>query len=478
MKRLLLIVLLLAAPAAAAERPRLAVLIVVDQMRAEYLDAFIAKGPLSRRLAGATVFANAAHDHVPTETATGHAAIATGRPPSGHGIISNDFFDRKTRTLRAAFRDERRGLGPFSLKARTIADAVRAADRDARVVSIAVKDRAAIPMGGQKPDAAVWYDQNRQRFVTAPHYGELPAWAEAVNEELPGLVKNITPPFSQRDFRASPAADRAVLNLSTRAIAALKLGGDDACDLLVVNFSATDYIGHRWGPDADPLRRQLAALEGTVEALLQASAKASGGRMVAALTSDHGVTALPESAAGRRAGLTRILTRDFVSALEEALQRGHPAKGRKWVLGLQLPDVYLNRELARSRRIPWNAFVKDAARRLAALPMIAATFVPGEPSSDPYARVYRRSYLEGASGDLQVRTSPDILVTRWPTGTSHGSPYDVDALVPLVFFGAGGKPARIERRVSVESVAPTLAQAMGVSFPAGDAPVLAEALPR
>ena len=479
MKRLLSLILLIlvAAPIAAAEKPRLAVVIVVDQMRADYLERFKPHGPLRKRLEHGTVFTSALHDYVPTETGPGHATISTGRPPSVHGIISNDFYDRKTGSVLPMYADPKRGVGPFRLRARTLADAVRAANPASKVVSVSLKERAVVFLAGQKPTAAVWYDANQRRFVTAPYYGSTPPWVAPVNRDLPDLRDSEAAPFFENDFRYSPAADRAVLELSTEAIEGERLGADDACDLLTVSFSATDFIGHRWGPDSAQMRRQLEALDGTIDALLAAASKASGGRMVAVVTADHGVSPVPETPEGRRVGEKRVITGEFTEELESALQRVHPAKGRKWIVGLEMPNVYLNRSLARERRVSWSALIRDGAAAMATAPDVAAVYVPGKWPDDAWGPKYRRSYVDGLSGDLQIRAAPNVLIIPWPTGSSHGAPYDADALVFAAFLGTGGKPGRVSRRISVESIAPTLAAAIGVSLPAGDGPVLPEALP-
>jgi predicted AlkP superfamily pyrophosphatase or phosphodiesterase len=473
----LILLFLIAAPLAAADKPRLALVIVVDQMRADYLDRFKADGPLRKRLDRGTVFTSALHDYVPSETAPGHATISTGRPPGVHGIISNDIYDRKTGTVVPIYGDVRRGIAPVRLKARALADAVRAANPASKVVSVSLKERGVVFLAGQKPTAAVWYDGNQRLFVTAPYYGSAPPWVEPVNRELPSFSQNVPPPFVENDFRYSPAGDRAVLELSTRAIAGERLGADDACDLLTVSFSATDFIGHRWGPDSEQMRRQLEALDGTISELLDAASKASGGRMIAVITADHGVSPVPESPQGREVGERRVNTSDFTAELEAAFQRAHPAKGRKWIVGVEMPDIYLNRALAKERHVSWSSLVKDGVAALAGAPDVAAAYIPGKWPSDDWGRKYRRSYVEGLSGDVQIRVAPNVLIIPWPTGSSHGSPYDTDALVFAAFLGTGGHPGRVARRISVESLAPTMAAALGVSLPAGDGPVLPEALP-
>ncbi len=457
--------------------PKLVLFVVVDQFRADYLDRLSRKGPLALRLAKATIYTNVHHDHVPTTTSPGHAAIATGRPPAINGIAGNDIFDRETRALSSAVEDKSRTAGPFRLKAMTLADAVKTGNPASRVISVSLKDRSAILLGGRRPDAVVWFDKTRQRFVTSSYYGTMRKWAEDENEDVPALLKSVTPPFDENDFISSPEADNAVVALSTRAIAAEKLGEDDACDLLLVSLSATDNIGHRWGPDSPQMSKQLKALEKNIHALISSAEAAAGKQLIVVITSDHGVLNVPESPEGRKVGARRIAVSDLIDSLEAAIQAIYPAKGKKWITGVQGPDIYLNQSLALSQKFSWPQFVQDAAEALRQVPDVAAVYVPGAKSNDPYAAVFKRSWLEGVSGDLQFRTPPNTLIARWPTGTSHGSPYDYDAVVPAILMGTAGKPGRIARPVSVEALSPTIAILLGVALPPGESGLLSETLP-
>ncbi|MBV9079805.1 MAG: alkaline phosphatase family protein [Elusimicrobia bacterium] len=456
MKRLLSAVLIsisLTGAAAPAERPRLIAIVVIDQFGTPLFERLPANGRFRARLKDAAVFPNALHDHVPTKTAPGHASISTGRPPSVHGIISNDIFNRALGRVVSSVTGPDGSKGAYRLEAPTLGDKMKDADPSSKVVSLSLKDRSAIFLGGHHPDAAVWYEADAKRFVSSSYYGPPPAWLEKTPTEL-GEISSV---FSPRlEPLASPAADRLVLSAAEVAVSSEKLGADSDCDLLLLSFSATDLIGHRWGPDSPQMAEQLKALDDMLSDVADDLDRASGGHFVMALTADHGVLPLPESAAGRALGARRVPESTFIKRLDGEV-------GGAAVVAFDSPDLYL----------PPGIDVAAAADRIAADPDVAAVYAPDRyPAVDDYAAIFKRSYFPGRSGDLQIRVKPGVLVgSRF--GTSHSTPYDYDARVPLVFLGEGVKAGVNPNRVSIESLAPTLAAAVGADLRPGDGrPVL------
>ena len=475
MRRLLFILFLTTSPVA-AQPPKLAVLIVVDQFPSSHLHRMPSHGALLGVLERAAAFQDARQDHVPTATAPGHASISTGRSPAVHGIIGNEIYDRTTGKAEAAIADSVNGASAARLAVPTLADAVRKKYPESRVVSVSIKDRAAILLGGKSPTAALWFDKWKHGFVTSKAYGERPAWVDPVNESLSWLLSDVKAPFTKADWSASPAADQAVLSLALGALRAEQMGRHDTPDLLLISFSATDAIGHHWGPDSPQMAAQLVELDKRLGELFAATESAAPGRVVYAFTSDHGVLPVPESEAGLRMKARRENPDALRKRLEARLQGAKPAPGQPWILHLDPPDIYLNRNLAGAAG-DWAGWLRMAASLLSREPDVAAVYVPGVPAgSDKFSGIYQRSYFAGRSGDLQIRLEPGLLLSGWPTGTNHGSPYPYDMTVPLLLWGAGIRPVQSWQEVSVESLAPTLATVLGVDLPAADGRVLTEAL--
>ncbi|MBI3551845.1 MAG: alkaline phosphatase family protein [Elusimicrobia bacterium] len=460
----LLVLLLLAPPSWGA--PRLLVVVSVDQMRADYLERFAADfaGGFKRLKERGAVFLDARHVHVPTETGPGHAVILTGRFPSETGIVGNNWWDRVLDKDVYCASDTAHGLGPEHLLAYTLGDYMKAQNAGSRVISISLKDRAAILLGGKKADAALWYDKFSGEFTTSSYYRR-PGWLDKFNSRLKnkgGLLFG-EDAFRLKELVYEPKADLMTLGLVEEALRRFKLGRHDSTDLLAVSFSATDYIGHRYGPDSAQLHDQLLNLDADLEELFETlDAFVGAGRWDLALTADHGVTARPEDPSGK--GVTRVLFTEMGARLERALQYQLPAK-EPWVVN-EYPNIYLNRAQAERMGRDWPLFLREAATILGAVEGVAKIYVGGEfGAGDPYAEAYRRSWMPGRSGDLLVRAKPGVLMTDRPTGADHGAPYDDDTHVPMIFLGPDFKPGQYKDRAWVADLAPTLAALLGVELP-------------
>jgi predicted AlkP superfamily pyrophosphatase or phosphodiesterase len=453
--------LLLALASAASAAPRLLVVVSVDQMRAAYLSP--SSGTYSAGLARLQregfVFADARHLHVPTETAPGHAVILTGRAPASHGIVGNAWYDAVRGRSSYCVEDSVHGRGPEHLQGYTLGDVLKARDRESRVVSVAGKDRAAILLGGWKADAALWYSGKSGEFVTSTYY-ERPGWLDKFNRGLRDEgqpLHGATTAYLSAVVR-TPEYDRMVLRLALEAARRFKLGRDEHPDVLAVGFSATDYIGHRHGSESAQMAEQLARLDGALGELLEGLEDLVGrGELVLALTADHG--APPDSRA-----LKKLPWSGMPALVERALQFDYPVQG-SWVLGVEFPNVYLSREKARAAGLEWRQFLRQAARRLSTLDGIESAFVSDElDPSAPDAAAYERSRFPGRTGDVILRPRRGVVVGDDEDAQEHGSPYEYDASVPLVFWGAGVASGRSTGTVRVADLAPTAASLLGFEF--------------
>jgi predicted AlkP superfamily pyrophosphatase or phosphodiesterase len=463
MRRLvtMLAVLLFSAALQAAEPPRLILVISVDQMRADYLDRFAFTDGFARLKKEGAVFDNARHAHIPTETGPGHATILSGSFPAQHGIVGNRWWDRARVGEVSSVDDSVYGLGPESLLSYTIGDALKARNAESRVVAVSLKDRAAIPMAGKRADLAAWYDEKAGQATSSTYYGEIPGWLSAMR--------------APKDIKLSPAGDEFVLQLALKALDKYDLGDDKVTDLLAVSFSCPDYLGHKLGIEHPEFLAEYAALDLTLGRLIEEAEGRSGkGRLLVVLTADHGVVPAPEDQQGKALGVRRVSEEGFHKKLEERLQRLHKAPGQSWVLYANLPNVYLNRELARQRGLDWHRLLGQATAAAAGLDGVAQVY-----NADTYAKsdIVRRSYHPGRSGDLIVLPKPAVLFTDNPSGTGHGTPYDYDARVPVIFLGESVRPGRYPAPAWVADIAPTLAQLLGLPWTAQPGSrVLAEAL--
>lgn len=465
--RLTLILLAAALPlAASAAAPALTVVISVDQMRPDYFERFSKEftGGFARLARDGAVFTQARHGSVPTETAPGHAALMTGCFPSQHGIVGNEWWDKKRGRAIYAVEDPERWRGPVNLECPTLGDALKSASPSSRVVSISGKDRAAILMGGLKADLVLWFDKGAGQFVSSGYYGRMPDWVWNWNGGLR------IPPADLKTLSSTPRYDALTLDLAAKAIDEERLGARGVPDLLAISLSATDIIGHAHGPDSAEVRTQLLALDESLGVFLDGLDRRFGRDGYAlALSADHGVNPLPEksSVPGALRLLEDGLARDLEAALTAKL--GAPPKGSaRWVQDLHSPYASLE-----------DAAVAAAADWLSRHPAVAHVFTPAELARDgdgPYAEVFRRSYHLSRSGDLMILFKRGVVVGG-PEGTVHGLPYDDDARVPLILMGAGIKPGRNDGSVLATDLAPTLARLLVIGLaPRAPSRVLVEAL--
>jgi len=472
---LLFFVLLLASSAEAAVR--LGVVVVVDQMKPEYLDrSDLPDGGFRRLRREGAVFSQARHLHLPTETGPGHAAISTGRSPAVHGIVANDWYDRVAGSDTYCVADSVYGIGPEHLQGPTLADALKAAKPGARVFSVSGKDRGAVLLGGRKADIVLWFDRFKGEFTTSSYYRR-PFWLDAFNAGL--KKKGLLPSVNGRVAKAlisSPAYDAALEQLVAELLTRERVGKGAATDLLLVSFSGTDLVGHAHGTEVPEMDAQLKSLDGILGRLLARAEKASGGSLALALSSDHGAIPAPEDASGKAAGVRRLNWMTFGENLEKALQAKWPLQDARWIVSNQVPYLYLNRRAAEARGLEWGGFLAQAAKVLAAVDGLDSVIVPGTRGT-PFDDQIRRSYDPSRSGDLIAIMAKGVLLHDKAPGTSHGTPWDYDARVPLVFWGRGVRAGVVDAPAATVDLAPTLGRLLGLDYAPGEgSSVRAEAL--
>jgi predicted AlkP superfamily pyrophosphatase or phosphodiesterase len=477
LKALLCAALLFAASGAGAA-VRLGVVVVVDQMRPEYLDrSDLPDGGFRRLRREGALFTQARHLHIPTETGPGHAALSTGRGPAVHGIVANDWYDRAAGSDTYCVQDSVYGIGPEHLRGPTLADALKANDPKTRVFSVSGKDRGAVLLGGRKADVVLWFDRFKGEFTTSSYY-KRPAWLAGFNTKL--KKTNLLPVKGARvpkELVASPAYDQALDLLVAELVERERVGRGPATDFLTISYSGTDLVGHSRGLEVPEMDAQLASLDLIIGRLLARLEKASGGSLALALSADHGAIPPPEDPAGKAMGVRRLNWDAFAALLEKTLQDKWPLKGEPWILSNQLPHLYLNRRAAQARGLDWHEFLVQAAKELSGVEGLAGVYV-ADSNGTPFDAQFRLSYDPGRSGDLFAITARNFLLHDTIPGTSHGTPWDYDARVPLVFWGRGVRAGRIDAPASTLDLAPTLGRMLGIDYPPGDgAAVRPEALP-
>jgi predicted AlkP superfamily pyrophosphatase or phosphodiesterase len=493
-----------AAPAASAPavtaKPKLVVLIVVDQFRADYLTRFASEynGGLARLLNTGAVFTNAHQDHFPTVTAVGHSVTMTGAIPAVSGIIGNEWYDRVSGTLVTSVSDSAETLlgaqgeasSPRRLLVSTVGDQLKMSGAtSAKVVGISLKDRAAILPSGHMADGAYWFDHNSGNFVSSTYYFKsLPAWVEAFNakkvaDSYAGKVWSMTgsnKPLSMLASEPGRVLYDGVYNsaygndlLESFAEAAIdgeKLGQNGGTDVLTMSFSSNDAVGHAKGPDSPEAHDICLRTDKAIGAFLEAVDKKVGlANTLVVFTADHGVSPVPEVNQARHMPGGR-LGKTVSQALDKALADKY-GPGR-WVAASMGEFIYLDRALIESRKLKLDEVQDTAAKALLAVPHIDRVFTSedlrhGRYNQDPIALRVAKGFNERRGGDLYLVFESYWMTGSATSGTTHGMPFNYDSHVPLVFMGQGVKPARYHSQVAVYNIAPTLATMLDIEPPSG-----------
>lgn len=509
------------------EKPRLVVLLSFDQMRGDYLERWrhlwSAKG-FGRVLAEGRRYENCYFGHAFTATGPGHAILATGTYPHRHSISGNSFYDTDARARMYCVEDTAApvtgfprptdGRSPRNLKVKTLGDYVKQADARSKVISLSLKDRAAVIMGGHRPDAAVWLDKNTFKFTTSAYYeAGLPAWVEPnlpAREALDLMLTSWTPfladsaydvpdsaageglfPMGGASFphvfpektingfkqlysayAVSPYSARPVFSLAHEAVSAERLGADSATDVLCISISNTDYVGHQFGPDSRELVDTYLLCDTLLGRLIDHLDTAVGrAHYVLALSSDHGVAPIPEQAKaqGLAAGrLAPIILHEAISAfLEERFPLPDSVSA---VEAAPLPHIFLNKEALLRHGLSADSVIVALQTFLSGHEAIHIVvdgrnlFADAPPAgmAPELQRHYRKAAWRSRTGDVILVPEKYWLLSETPA--THGSPWDYDRHVPLVFMGAGIEPGLDTSAVSPADVTPTIARFLGLSL--------------
>ena len=508
--------------------PQLIVLIVVDQMRADYLDWYGARftGGLRRLMRDGAWFTNAAYPYMNTVTCPGHATIGTGMLPFHHGMIMNTWLDRATGKTPYCTDDPTAteisyngltgatGDSARQMRAPAIGEQIREREHG-RAVAMSLKPRSSIPLVGRSADAVVWFDERGgwatssaftrapvpflQQFIAAnPITADLgkvwtrtldaPAYQGTDDDPAERPPAGTSRTFPHRlgvaggkpdaDFFAqwqrSPFSDEYLERMAVAAVDALELGKGAHTDLLAVSFSALDSVGHVFGPRSHEVQDLLVRLDLTIGRLLDhLDRRVGAGRYVLALSADHGVAEIPEHVQGGR-----LASSEIKAALSKVLT-GALGPGQH-VVETAYTDVYLSPPaLERLRKD--RTLLGAALGALRALPGVAQAFLGDDlagaaarASNDPVKRAAALSYYVGRSGDLILVPKENWLLSS--NVTTHGTHYAYDQRVPVILFGAGVRGGRYTQSATPADIVPTLAALTHVAIAPTDGRVLSEAL--
>lgn len=486
-----------------ANRPSLVVLVVVDQLRADLLDRYadLFTGGFKRLHDEGHNYVNAAHDHAATETAVGHATLSTGVYPSRHGVIANLWLENvrgnwvlvqniDDSTVRMVGSPDRPGASPAHLMRSGFAEWLIKASPRSKVASVSGKDRGAIqPVAHVRQGYVYWFDSPSGRFVTSTYYRKSdPAWITAFNagalqKHRADTVWNLMAPVSalsraNRDtveteadgihtffphtyanegvppgywqwWEATPNLDAATIEMAENMVSSLELGRDDAPDYLNVSLSATDRVGHRFGPLSREQLDNLLRLDRELgEFFNYLDQKVGRNRWTVMLTADHGVLDSPEDLTARGEYGHRLTTAEIRT----------------------LDSLRLHADSATDKK----AAARELVASLKKLPLIADAWTHEDLAKaqqpDSFAVLQKRSMYPGRESErfsregVEFRFIPGVLSLS--RGSSHGQTYWYDRHVPMIFMGPGIVAGRDPSRAATVDFAPTFSALLGIPYPA------------
>lgn len=507
-------------------RPALVAGIVVDLMRADYISRFwnrFGENGFKRLVNDGFHCRNTHYNYAPTYTAPGHASIYTGSTPEGHGIAANDWYSRtqgkmvycvQDDTVRTIGSNSLNGkMSPANLLATTITDELQLATQGkSKIIGISIKDRGSILPAGRTADAAYWFDISTGNWISSSWYMDsLPQWVNEFNERkwpdeyLSKPWNTLYPihtyqyadndqnryeqPFRDTSvkfphdisglgggeyslLRKIPAGNTFTKDMALAALANEKMGKDSVTDFLCLSFSTTDYLGHQFGTASVEIEDCYLRLDRDIADLLQYLDQHCGkNKYLVFLTADHASMHNPlflndQKLTGGVVDI-QIIDAEIKKFLET--KYGQPS----WLVKLYNDQIYLDREKIFNSKTDFCEVQRAVAEFCMSkfdyikTAVAACEFHTGD-FNHPYEMMMELGYCKGRSGDVMYQFNPEYTNTLYGNGyqgTDHGSVYNYDTHVPLIWYGKNIPKGNTVRKISITDIAPTLSFLLNIPLP-------------
>lgn len=508
-----------------ADKPKLVVGIVVDQMRYDFLYRYSEKyssGGFKRLMNEGFNCRNNHYDYAPTVTAAGHAAIFTGSIPAINGIIGNEWFNQKTgksvycvedSSVRTVGSDSKAGLmSPKNLLVSTITDQLKIANNfESKTIGIALKDRGSILPAGHTANAAYWFDSKNGAWITSSFYmNDLPQWVKDFNSmKMPQKYmaegwKTLLPIEKYTEstadnqtyeaklsgektatfphelaaqsgvnllevIRTTPFGNTLTKDFALVAIQNENLGKSPKTDFLTISFSSPDYVGHAFGPNSIEVEDTYLRLDKDIEEILTSLDNSLGkGNYLVFLSADHGVADVPGFWQSQKlpAGVVdaAMSSREVKTALKTAFGEG------EFIIAEDNSQLYLNANLMEEKKISYTQIYEIVRKTLLKRDDVADV-IDLHNLANSTLPDYQLSYVKNGfnprrSGDIMVVLNPSWFAGR-KQGTTHGSLYRYDTHVPLLFYGWKIKSGETTLRTNISDISPTVADLLNILEPNG-----------
>lgn len=509
------------------DKPRLVIGIVVEELKYDQLEKFrdrLSENGIKRLINEGTYFKNAAFDYMLTQSAPGHATISTGAEPSAHGITSDDWYvplknelinctkDINVNAVGGSFET---GLhSPVNLLVSTFSDELSmSSNRKSKIFGVGIRESSAIFSAGHSANAAYWFDNTTGTWMSSTYYIKtLPTWVNDFNamkfsdsylNSVWSLFKpareyadclpdtnNFEKGFSglnyfpydlkkiraksvlnSKDYsllRETPFSNSLTTNFAIRLIQNERLGKDDITDYLSICYSATDYIGHRFGPSSVEMGDAILRLDEDIKNLITYVTDSIGKKNVLIyFTAAHGICELPGVLEKYRIPSGYFKQNQALQLLRTYLNAVY-GEG-DWVKGYSERQIFLNRTLIEDARLSLDDVQKKVARFLVQFSGVQAAY----PYSAFEANDFGNGNLKKIINNFSPQRSGDVIVTLDPGWveqeaefvTNHNSPYEYDSHVPLIWYGWSVNRSTVSRQVNMIDIAATLSTLCKIPYP-------------
>ena len=503
------------------QKPKLVVAIVVDQMRYDFLENLshrFSENGFNRLINEGYNCKNNFFNYVPTVTGPGHSSISTGSTPMTHGIVGNNWYDREQNKSVYCTDDARYdniggddysgNKSPNNLLVETFADINKSYNKDSKTVSVAIKDRGSILMGGKNADAAYWYyGKERAQWITSTYYmNDLPAWVENFNlednlekylEEWVPLYdistydnfeidsNNFEKLFKGKDNSAFPYDTKSLMkhndcfdmiketpygnemttDFAINAIINENLGKRGVTDVITIGYSSTDYVGHNFGVASVETQDTYIRLDKEIEKLLLFLDNELGeNQYTLFLTGDHGVLEIPAFLSSSGVDALAVSENDLINQVLKQLDDYFGVEVKNLINDVDNNQIYLNDDSINNLGLNKKSVINELIRILKSFDFISnaysANFILRSKNLDGYERLIQNGFHAERSGDLAIILKQNVIFYDGK-GTTHGSGYNYDTHVPLIFYGNGIKQGETMRITEIPDIAPTISKLLG-----------------
>lgn len=506
------------------QRPKLVVGIVVDQMRYDYLTRFYTKygeGGFKRMMNEGFNCKNHHFNYIPTKTAPGHASIFTGTTPRYHGIIANDWYDKETKKSvycaeddnveSVGTKDDAGKMSPHRMVATTFADENKLfTQMKGKTIGISIKDRGAILPAGHTADAAYWFHgKNEGVFISSTYYmDELPKWVKTFNDsniveyylkdwntlydintytESGNDLNNFEGGFKGKEtatfpydlvalkdanggfdiLKVTPFGNSFVADFAIAAIKGEQLGHDNITDVLTVSFSSPDYIGHNFGVNSIEIEDTYLRLDLDLERLFKTlDTEVGKGEYTVFLTADHGAVHVPSYLENVKIPAGYFNNKASRTQLEQFLKDTFGSSDL--IEDISNDQIFLNKSIIKSLDLDLDDVEEVIAQEVIKFKDVykvyTATAMNNTSFTDGTEHLLQNGFNQKRSGDILLAGKPGFI-SYHRTGTTHGTGYNYDTHVPLLFFGKGILHGATFKKSAVTDISPTVSALLGVAYP-------------